>query len=117
MNRNEKREAEVVIKRELHSGKTKSEILEEISKNRNDKLALGKLIASIPYPIDRKRYKPLNNFLILLLSLLLLANVYEGYLMYGEEPFVTIIASIVLLLISIYFFHGLILLISTSRFL
>jgi uncharacterized membrane protein len=108
MDSKKKREAEAAIKQALQGGKSKDQILADMAKNHYEKLAIGKLIAGIPYPENKKRFKLLNNVLILLLGLLLSANVFEGYLSYGEGPVMTIIGSLVLVLISIYFFHGLI---------
>ena len=104
----EKKQVLKSIQEELENGKSRDEILQGMSNTHHEKLSVGKLIACIPDPNAKRRFRLLNNVLILLFFLLIIVNICEGFQLIAEKPYLTSFSSLVVLLFTIYFVNGLI---------
>ena len=108
MKRNDKKEALRFIQNELDTGKSKKEIFQAMSGNHYEKLALSRIIANIPDPNKKERCKVLNYILLSLIVFSIIPNVFEARSMFIEQPYQTIIASILLVFLYYYFIVGVI---------
>ena len=97
------KEVNSLIEKKIKEGKSRSEILEELSEIYYDRKKLANLIALTPKPERRKKYKIYNDILLLLLILTIFSRLLIGVLVLADISIFATPFAFIYPLITLYF--------------